>query len=209
MDHISQIQRLRAVSYTHLDVYKRQSYSFSSKQNTWRRATWQDSWTRKKKSRLTNGEWPVKKSQRTGKEGSLSLIHRVAEYEAIQKLSCPKHYPIDRLCKYLNDTRSAYYRWGKYPKSNNELRNERQSTEIQRIHHQHPDMGYRRIRDELDGHKGIHVKMCIRDRCHSGTSEPAGRLPGIHRSGTGQPDHCRKLVSGSKRLDRWSARTFL
>ena len=27
-------------------------------------------------------------------------------------------------------------------------------------------------------------------------------LPGIHRSGTGQPDHCRKLVSGSKRLDR-------
>ena len=53
--------------------------------------------------------------------------------------------------------RSAYYRWGKYPKSNNELRNERLSTEIQRIHHQHPDMGYRRIRDELDGHKGIHV----------------------------------------------------
>ena len=68
-----------------------------------------------------------------------------------------RHYPIDRLCKYLNVTRSAYYRWGKYPKSNNELRNERLSTEIQRIHHQHPDMGYRRIRDELDGHKGIHV----------------------------------------------------
>ena len=22
---------------------------------------------------------------------------------------------------------------------------------------EHPDMGYRRIRDELDGHKGIHV----------------------------------------------------
>ena len=53
--------------------------------------------------------------------------------------------------------RSAYYRWVKYPKSNNELRNERLSTEIQRIHNQHPDMGYRRIRDELDGHKGIHV----------------------------------------------------
>jgi len=81
---------------------------------------------------------------------ALSLIHRLAEYEAIQKLSSTKHYPIDRLCKYLNVTRSAYYRWGKYPKSNNELRNERLSTEIQRIHHQHPDMGYRRIRDELD-----------------------------------------------------------
>ncbi|RGI44731.1 transposase [Ruminococcus sp. OM04-4AA] len=84
-------------------------------------------------------------------------MHRLAEYEAIQKLSSTKHYPIDRLCKYLNVTRSAYYRWVKYPKSNNELRNERLSTEIQRIHNQHPDMGYRRIRDELDGHKGIHV----------------------------------------------------
>mgnify|MGYP000381165974 CR=1 FL=1 len=31
------------------------------------------------------------------------------------------------------------------------------SIEIQKIHKQHPDMGYRRIRDELDGHKGIHV----------------------------------------------------
>ena len=27
----------------------------------------------------------LKKSQRTGKEGALSLIHRLAEYEAIQK----------------------------------------------------------------------------------------------------------------------------
>ena len=77
--------------------------------------------------------------KRQGKEGSLSLIHRLAEYEAIQKLSSTKHYPIDRLCKYLNVTRSAYYRWVKYPKSNNELRNERLSTEIQRIHNQHPD----------------------------------------------------------------------
>ena len=68
-----------------------------------------------------------------------------------------KHYPVDKLCKYLNVTRSAYYRWIKYPKSNNELQNEKLSTEIQRIHNEHPDMGYRRIRDELDGHRGIHV----------------------------------------------------
>ena len=74
----------------------------------------------------------------------------------LSKTIVTKHYPTDRLCKYLN-VRSAYYRWVKYPKSNNELRNERLSTEIQRIHNQHPDMGYRRIRDELDGHKGIHV----------------------------------------------------
>ena len=28
---------------------------------------------------------------------------------------------------------------------------------FKRLHKEHPDMGYRRIRDELDGHKGIHV----------------------------------------------------
>ena len=85
------------------------------------------------------------------------MIHRLAEYEAIQELSSTKHYPIDRLCKYLNVTRSAYYRWIKYPKSNSELQNEKLFTEIQKIHNLHPDMGYRRIRDELAGHKGIHV----------------------------------------------------
>lgn len=59
--------------------------------------------------------------------------------------------------EYLNITRSAYYHWLKHPKSNNELQNETLSIEIQKIHKEHPDMGYRRIRDELDGHKGIHV----------------------------------------------------
>lgn len=61
------------------------------------------------------------------------------------------------MCKYLSITRSAYYHWLKHPKSNNELQNEMLSIEIQKIHKQHPDMGYRRIRDELEGHKGIHV----------------------------------------------------
>ena len=37
------------------------------------------------------------------------------------------------------------------------MQNETLSIEIQKIHKEHPDMGYRRIRDELDGHKGIHV----------------------------------------------------
>ena len=69
----------------------------------------------------------------------------------------PKTKVTQKLCKYLNITRSAYYHWLKHPKSNNELQNETLSIEIQKIHKEHPDMGYRRIRDELDGHKGIHV----------------------------------------------------
>ena len=63
---------------------------------------------------------------------------------------------VDKLCKYLS-IRSACYHWLKHPKSNNKLQNETLSIEIQKIHTEHPDMRYRRIRDELDGHKGIHV----------------------------------------------------
>lgn len=81
----------------------------------------------------------------------------MAAYEAIKELSSDKGYPVDKLCKYLNITRSAYYHWLKYPKSNSEIQNESIFLEIKKIHEQHPDMGYRRIRDELDGHEGIHV----------------------------------------------------
>ena len=93
----------------------------------------------------------VKKSQRTGKEESLSLVHRLATYKAIKELSSSKEYPVDKLCKYLSITRLAYYHWLKHPKSNNELQNEMLSIKIQKIHTEHSDMGYRRIRDELDG----------------------------------------------------------
>lgn len=72
-------------------------------------------------------------------------------------MSSDRGYPIDKLCKYLKITRSAYYHWLNHPKSANELQNESLSTEIRKIHELHPDMGYRRIRDELFGHKGMHV----------------------------------------------------
>ena len=81
----------------------------------------------------------------------------MAAYKAIRELSSGKGYPVAKLCKCLSITRSAYYHWIKYPKSNNELQNEKLFIEIKKIHTEHPDMGYRRIRDELDGHKGIHV----------------------------------------------------
>ena len=81
----------------------------------------------------------------------------MAAYKAIRELSSGKGYPVAKLCKCLSITRSAYYHWIKYPKSNNELQNEKLFIEIKKIHTEHSDMGYRRIRDELDGHKGIHV----------------------------------------------------
>lgn len=66
-------------------------------------------------------------------------------------------YPVEKLCSYLKVPRSAYYRWLKHPKSHRELENERIEEEIEQIHKDHPDMGYRRIRDELDVNHDIDV----------------------------------------------------
>ena len=61
------------------------------------------------------------------------------------------------MCSYLGITRSAYYRWLNHPKSESECRNEQLAELIRKIHQIHPDMGYRRIRDELVANYGIPV----------------------------------------------------
>ena len=53
------------------------------------------------------------------------------------------------MCRYLGVSRSSYYRWLKHPKSDSEIGNEQIADMIREIHQSHPDMGYRRIRDEL------------------------------------------------------------
>lgn len=66
-------------------------------------------------------------------------------------------FPVWKLCDFLHITRSAYYKWLKHPKSNHEQENERIAGEVEKIHGAHPDMGYRRIRDELDRRHDIHI----------------------------------------------------
>ena len=61
------------------------------------------------------------------------------------------------LCEYLHLSRSAYYRWLKDPVSFSERYNQEIAGKIKDIHEAHPDMGYRRIRDELDKKHGIAV----------------------------------------------------
>lgn len=53
------------------------------------------------------------------------------------------------MCEYCGMTRSAYYRWLQYPISGNERENWEFCALTRQIHSVHPDMGYRRIRDEL------------------------------------------------------------
>ena len=87
----------------------------------------------------------------------MSQFRRLLEYQAIRTLSEEKGYPVETLCSFLHVTRSAYYRWIKNPKSTNETRNEEIAEKIRQIHKKHPDMGYRRIRDELEVNHGIDV----------------------------------------------------
>ena len=61
------------------------------------------------------------------------------------------------MCESLHISRGAYYRWLKNPTSYNEKRNQEIAEKIKQIHEKHPDMGYRRIRDELDKHHDIDV----------------------------------------------------
>ena len=88
-------------------------------------------------------------------------------------MSEEKHYPVQRLCKYLHLSRGAYYRWLKNPVSFSERYNRELCEKIKDIHEKHPDMGYRRIRDELDKKQGIAVndkrvlRLCRKERIQS------------------------------------------
>jgi putative transposase len=98
------------------------------------------------------------------------------------------------MCKYLKITRSAYYHWLKHPKSNNELKNERISDEIRKIHEQHPDMGYRRIRDELEVNHDIKVndKRILRICRKQGIQSTIKWKPKSCTRGDRNPDHIAK-----------------
>ena len=77
------------------------------------------------------------------------------------------------MCDFKHLSRGAYYRWLKNPVSVNERRNKEISEKVKEIHEAHPDMGYRRIRDELDKKHGIGVndkrvlRICRKERIQS------------------------------------------
>jgi transposase InsO family protein len=79
-------------------------------------------------------------------------------YKAIKELLAEnKHYSIASLCKIGNINRAAYYKWLNHKDSTNDELNKQLTKEIEQIHDEHPDMGYRRIRDSLAHYKGIEV----------------------------------------------------
>ena len=87
----------------------------------------------------------------------LGFMRNGSAYEAVKTLSEERSLPVWKLCGLLHLTRSAYYQWLKQKKSPHERENERIAEKVKEIHEAHPDMGYRRIRDELDRRHDIHV----------------------------------------------------
>lgn len=79
-------------------------------------------------------------------------------YVAIEELS-EEHpdYPVSIMCEILGINRAACYKWKNHVNSKNDDLNELIAIKILEIHDEHPDMGYRRIRDTLEHDHDINV----------------------------------------------------
>ena len=87
----------------------------------------------------------------------LSLIRHEHLYQAVKEEHENHNYPVAALCKLANVSRAAYYKWlhREIPKS--EQKNRFIADEIEKIHTNSPDKGYRRIRDDLERYHGIDI----------------------------------------------------
>ena len=87
----------------------------------------------------------------------LSLIRHEQVYLAIKTEHDEHGYPISALCKVGNISRAAYYKWSHREIPTYETENKRIADEIEKIHTESPDKGYRRIRDDLERYHDIKV----------------------------------------------------
>ena len=103
----------------------------------------------------------------------------MAAYQAIKLLHEEKGYSIKSMCEFLQVSRSAYYRWLKQPESVREQTNRQVAEVIRTIHDKHPDMGYRRIKDELKRNHQLTVndkrvlRICRHEQIQSTIKHPA------------------------------------
>lgn len=78
-------------------------------------------------------------------------------YKAIKEENETYAYPISALCVIANITRSAYYKWLNRETPINESLNIQIADRVEAIHTEYPDMGYRRINDDLKRYHDIKV----------------------------------------------------
>lgn len=105
---------------------------------------------------------------------NLTKTRNTAKYLAIKEL-CEKNnlYSVSALCEIAGIARSAYYKWLNHVNSDNNNLNECIADTITKIHNEHPDMGYRRIRDtlahdyEIDVNDKRVLRVCRKKRIQS------------------------------------------
>ena len=85
----------------------------------------------------------------------LSLLRHEHIYQAIKEEHEDHGYPISALCHLGKVSRAAYYKWLHRGIPAYEAENKRIAEEIEKIHMESPDKGYRRIRDDLERYHGI------------------------------------------------------
>ena len=85
----------------------------------------------------------------------LSLLRHEHIYQAIKEEHEDHGYPISALCHLGKVSRAAYYKWLLRGIPAYEAENNRIAEEIEKIHMESPDKGYRRIRDDLERYHGI------------------------------------------------------
>lgn len=79
-------------------------------------------------------------------------------YIAIEELSAEHpEYSVNIMCEILDINRAAYYKWKNHINNKNDELNELIAEKVYEIHGEHPDMGYRRIRDTLEHDHNIKV----------------------------------------------------
>lgn len=87
----------------------------------------------------------------------LGLTRNLSIYVGIKELFEQKSYSINELCSLAGISRSSYYKWINREQPLSEMLNEEIAELVMEIHAEHPDMGYRRLRDELEKNYGIPV----------------------------------------------------
>ena len=89
---------------------------------------------------------------------TLRRTRHLDAYIAIKELS-EEHddYPVSEMCRILEINRAAYYKWKNHGNSQNDNLNELIAEKVEKLHAEHPDMGYRRIWDTLAHHHDILV----------------------------------------------------
>lgn len=68
-----------------------------------------------------------------------------------------KGYSLSDLCRIADISRASYYKWLNHIDSDNDKLNAHLAQRVSEIHGEHPDMGYRRIRDTIEHDDKISV----------------------------------------------------